>query len=66
MNQNFSGFLVVGCFLLYAPKFWEVAGTYEWYFVILWMQIQWWESGGEDTKTQHYAKILFEPFCTQR
>ena len=26
----------------FAPKFSEVVGTYEWYFVILWMQVQWW------------------------
>ena len=24
-----------GCFRLFAPKFWEVVKTYEWYFVIL-------------------------------
>ena len=26
-----------GWFWLFVPKFWEVVGTYEWYFVILWM-----------------------------
>ena len=31
------------CHLWYfAPKFWEVVGTYERYFVILWMEVQWW------------------------
>ena len=24
-----------GCFWLFAPNFWDVAGTYKWYFVIL-------------------------------
>ena len=24
-----------GCFWLFDPKFWEVVGTNEWYFVIL-------------------------------
>ena len=30
-----------GCFWLFTPKFWEVMGTYKWYFVTLWMQIEW-------------------------
>ena len=25
----------------FGPKFWEVAGAYEWYFAILWMQVDW-------------------------
>ena len=29
-------------FGFFAPKNWEVAGTYEWYFVILWLQVEWW------------------------
>ena len=28
-----------GYFCFFAPKFWEVVEIYEWYFVILWMQI---------------------------
>ena len=31
-----------GCYRLFGPKFWEVVRTYEWYFVILWMQDEWW------------------------
>ena len=31
-----------GYFWLFAPNFWEVMGTYKWYFVILWIQVQWW------------------------
>ena len=31
-----------GWFWLFAPKLWEVMGTYEWHFIILWMQVQWW------------------------
>ena len=28
------------CFWLFISKFWEVAETYEWYFVILWMRVE--------------------------
>ena len=31
-----------GCFWLFVSKFWEVVGTFVWYFVILRMQVQWW------------------------
>ena len=36
---------LVGCFWLFAPKFWEVAGTYRSFFchsMNAWMQVQWW------------------------
>ena len=43
INLYTSGFNIIsglenhisGCFRLFVPKFWEAAGTYEWYFVIL-------------------------------
>ena len=31
-----------GCFWPFAPEFWLVVGTFKWYFVILWMQVEWW------------------------
>ena len=47
---NFMAFLSVsrqsyltGCFWLIARKVCEVAETYGWYLVIVWMQIQWWK-----------------------
>ena len=33
---------ITDCFWLFAPTFWEVAGTYEWYFVALRKQVEWW------------------------
>ena len=33
---------ISGCFSLSAPKFGKAVGAYEWYFVILWMHIEWW------------------------
>ena len=36
-----------GCFRLFALIFWEVVGAYKCYFVILWLQVEWW---GEDTQ----------------
>ena len=44
---------LIGCFGLFAPKFCEVVGTYEWYFVILWMQVQCW-----GYQTLPYAKKI--------
>ena len=35
-----------GCLWLFALKFREMDGTYEWCFIILWMQVQWWEYHG--------------------
>ena len=29
-----------GCFRLFVPKFWDVMGTHECYFVILWLQVR--------------------------
>ena len=50
---------LIGCFWLFAPKFCEVVGTYEWYFVILWMQVQCW-----GYQTLPYAeKNCFEIFA---
>ena len=43
---------LVVAFARFVPKFWELAGTYKWYFVNLWMQVQ----------TLPYAKNLFELF----
>ena len=31
-----------GWFRVLASKFWKGVGTYECYFVILWMQVEWW------------------------
>ena len=28
--------------LAFVPKFWEVVGKYKWYFLILWVKVQWW------------------------
>ena len=43
--------LVVTCWI-FAPKFWEVVGTYEWYFVIQRMQFEWYRQEVEgDTQT---------------
>ena len=49
--------LVVVCGFL-PQNFWEVAGTYQWYFVILWMQVQWWA----------YYEVLgtFKPYLMQK
>ena len=54
-----------GCFWLFSLKFWEVAGTNKWYFVIVWMQVQWWryhEMVGT-LKPCLLQKILFELFA---
>ena len=40
-----------GCFWLFVPKFWEVVGTYKWYFSFYECRF----SGG-DTQTLPYAK----------
>ena len=37
-DSHVSGYELSGCFWLFASKFWEMGGIYEWYFVILWMQ----------------------------
>lgn len=44
MTEVFSGgskSYCSGYFPLLAPKFWEVVGTYECYFVNLWLQVEW-------------------------
>ena len=65
------GFLVAryshlnSCFWPFDPKFCEMVGTYEWYFVILWMQVEWWDSmrwWGHSTPTI-CKKNLFELFA---
>ena len=33
--------LVATFVFLFAPKFWEMAGTYKGYFIIIWRQIEW-------------------------
>ena len=53
---------MVGCFWLFAPKFWEVVGTYESFFCHsitagLGVGIPW---GDGDTQTLPYAKKLFQ------
>ena len=42
--------------------------TYEWYFVIVWMQVQWWGNHEVvvDTQTLPYAKEFVWTFCTHR
>ena len=51
--------------LAFFSKFWEVLGTHEWYFVILQMQVEWWEyhEGVETLKPYHIQKNLFELFA---
>ena len=34
------GVTLVVAFGFFVPEFWEVAGAYEWYFFILWMQVE--------------------------
>ena len=34
---------LVVSFAFMLQNFGKVAGTYKWYFVILWMQVEWWE-----------------------
>ena len=49
-------------------KFWEMAGTHKCYFVILWMQVQWWryhDAVGE-TETIPYRKEFIWTFCSHR
>ena len=35
-------YILVARKIALTPQFWEVAGTYECYFVILWKQFEWW------------------------
>ena len=46
---------------LFAPKFWEVVGTYEWYNSVVWIP---WVGG--DTQTLRYAKGFVWTFCNHR
>ena len=57
-----------GCFWLFAPKFWEVVGTYEWYFCSF-MNAAWVLGtirGGEDTQTLLAVWRKLWTSCTQR
>ena len=47
---------LTGWFRIFAPEFGEVAGTYKWYFVILWMQV---EESSRETQTL-LAVVEFE------
>ena len=51
--------------LAFCPKFWEVKARYEWYFVILSMQVQWQGYHGILDTLTHYLmqKNLFEFFA---
>ena len=42
--------------LVFYPKFWEVVGTYKWYFVILWIQV----AHGGDIQTIYCNRIPLE------
>ena len=56
------------CFWLFAPKVWEVVGTYKLYFIILQIQFQWWGLSEVIRTLKHYLLYsnLFEIFCNHR
>ena len=43
--------VVVFCF--FGVKLWEVIGTYEWHFAVLWIQIEWWGHSQAARLLQH-------------
>ena len=55
---------ISGCFWLFARKFWGEVGTYEWYFAIFWMQVEWWgHSEVVGTLKPYFLQSnSFEPF----
>ena len=47
-----------GCIWLFASTFWEMAGTYEWHFVIQWMQVEWWGHSNPTCRNQICLNFL--------